>query len=138
MRGFLAAPGLPLATALCLAAAVSACSSGSGVSTDAACANPTTSASTATAAVGDRVAVSVVGLVDGCADTGEPEVVEPQLNAPIVLEQNGRRITLGTTDARGTDARASADVVIPAGIRPGRVGISIGSAAPAQLTVTAT
>lgn len=108
-----------------------------GVASDAACAAPVAELSVAEAIPGDVVTVIGTGFFTDCYDTGQSGAPPTSTAVDIAFESEGQKVVLATLDADSTGS-IEADVEIPMDAPSGAATITVGSAGPAPIVITAT
>lgn len=103
---------------------LTACDHPGGVSTSAACAQPTSSASRSTVSPGQSVVLTATDMFDGCDDQGYARGKRAFRGLTVSWTQNSRSTQLDTVDADSA-GRMSVRVTIPRDARPGPAALSL-------------
>ena len=100
-----------------------------------ACAQPLTKASPAQVTPGQTVRVSAADMWVGCNDQGSHPQLPPLKNQPVTMTVDGQRAEVGRVSADPNTGVAQTMVTIPAMAAPGKIGLTIGIAPRADVTV---
>ena len=119
--------------ALCLV--VAGCSS-NPASSEGVCAQPLTKASPTQVTPGQTVTVSAADMWEGCNDQGSNLQLPPLKNQPVTMTVDGKAVEVGRVSADPNTGVAQTTVTILSTAAPGKIGLTIGIAQRANVTVT--
>lgn len=123
---------------LAVALAVPGCAGGEppGGAAEPACAAPLAQVAEPAVAPSGPLRVTAEYLVDACYDQGEGLLAEPLTGQAVVWRQGSEEVELAVVDAEGPSGRVEVTVTVPADARPGAATVTVGRAAPVEVTVT--
>jgi len=73
---------------------------------------------------------------EGCNDQGSNPQLPPLKNKPVTMTVDGQTVEVGRVSADPNTGVAQTTVTIPATAAPGKIGLTIGFAQRADVTVT--
>jgi hypothetical protein len=123
----------------CVMLPLAGCGLGSdhGNDSSASCAAPWLTVTPTTVAPGGQIDVRGVYFIDGCADTSDADPVNPTQHVELVLSVPGQAdLHLARLNAAGGNGDITARITIPTSVTPGKGTLRLGSAQPADLTIS--
>jgi hypothetical protein len=122
-------------TLMPLALTVSACSS-NPVSGEGVCAQPLTKTSLTQVSPGQAVAVFAADMWEGCNDQGCNLRLPPVKSQPVTMTLDGEAVEVGRVSVDPNTGVAQTTVTIPVSAAAGKIGLTIGFAQRADVTIT--
>ena len=114
---------------------VAGCSS-NPASSEGVCAQPLTKTFATQVSPGQAVTVSAADMWEGCNDQGSNLQLPPLKNQPVTMTVDGKAVEVGRVSADPNTGVAQTTVTIPVTAAPGKIGLTIGFAQRADVTVT--